>query len=99
MLAALALERLAQRLLGALPLLVGADGLVRPRGELDAHPVEPEARIQRVDRRADRVDLVSDLVERAVDVGVVRGEAPAPEEAVQPPLALVSRDEPEFREP
>ena len=94
--APLALERLAQGALGLLPLLVGADGLLRAGGELDPDVVEAEALVELVDARADRVDLVGDLVERAVDVGVVLGEGADPKEAVEHSLAFVAGHQAEF---
>src|SRR3954452_5145136 len=69
-LAPLPLERLAEGRLGALPLLVGPDRLLRAGRELDSDVVEAEALVELVDGRADRVDLVGDLVEGAVDVRV-----------------------------
>ena len=98
-LAALALERLAQPRLGALPLLVAADRLLRAGRELDPDVVEPEAGVELVDRLADRVDLVGDLVERAVDVRVVLGEGAHPEQPVQDALALVAGDVAELGQP
>ena len=86
------LERLAQRRLGRLPLLVGADRLLGLGRELDAHVVEAEARVELVDRLADVGHLVDDLVGRAVDVGVVLGEGAHPQQAVQHALALAPRD-------
>ena len=78
--------------LGLVPLLLAADGLLRARRELDPDVVEAEARIELVDALADRVDLVGDLLERAVDVGVVLGERANPQQAVEHALALVSVD-------
>src|SRR5919106_6449865 len=63
-LAPLALERLTQPGLGTLPLLVGADRLLRTCRKLDPDLVEAEARVELVDRLADRVNLVGNLLDR-----------------------------------
>src|SRR5919106_799330 len=62
--APLALERLTQPGLGTLPLLVGADRLLRTCRKLDPDLVEAEARVELVDRLADRVNLVGNLLDR-----------------------------------
>src|SRR3954454_11003667 len=97
-LAPLTLERLAQRALRPLPLLIGSDRLLRARRELHPHVLEAEALIELVDAEADRVDLVGDLIEGAVDVGVILSEGANPEEAVEDSLALVARDQAELGE-
>src|SRR5262249_18622946 len=85
--------------LRSLPLLVGADRLLRAGRELDAHLLEAEALVELIDSGADRVDLVSYLVERAVDVRVVLGEGTDSEQAVKDALALISGAEAELRQP
>ena len=82
----------AQRLLGDLPLLVGADRLLRPGRQLDADVLEPERRVELVDRLADVDDLALDLIGHAEDVGVVLGEGADAEQPVQDALALVAGD-------
>ena len=59
----------------------------------------PKRRVELVDRLADRVDLVGDLIGRAVDVRVVLGEGAHAQQPVQHALALVARDLPELGEP
>ncbi len=82
-----------------MPLLFGAHRLVGTGGELDFHVLEAEARVELVDRLADRGDLVGDLVFGAVDVGVVLGEGADAQQAVEDALALVAADPAELGEP
>ena len=98
-LAPLSRKRLAESVLGPLPLLIGADRLVGAGRELDPRLVETEALVELVDARADRVDLVGHLIERAVDVRVVLGEGAHPEQPMQDSLPLIARDEPELGQP
>src|SRR5438270_6993574 len=82
-------ERLFERSLGAIPLLVGAEALLRPcrelRARLQAEQVVEESR--EVDHR---VDLVLDLLLGDEDVCVVLGDVAHPEQAVQRPGELVA---------
>ena len=86
---AVALERLRQRGLGAVPQRVVADPLLRPRRELEAgleaeQPVDREAEVEA------RRDLVLDLLLGAEDVRVVLREAAHAQQAVQRARGLLA---------
>ena len=78
-------QGLGQGVLGGLPHLVAADGLVRPGGQLHVHLVEPERPVHLPDEADDAQHLVFHLLGQAVDVRVVLGEHPHAEETGEHP--------------
>ena len=83
------LERRAQRGLGEVPLLVGAELVLGPGRELEAR-LEPEQVVDELGEVEAAEDLVLDLLAGAEDVGVVLGDVPDAEEAVQRARQLVA---------
>ena len=84
-----ALERVLQRSLGEVPLLVRAELLLRPRRELEAslhaeQVVEVRGEVEAAE------DLVLDLLRRHEHVGVVLGDVLDPQQAVQGAARLVA---------
>src|SRR5947208_9442587 len=91
-------QRVRQPLLGYLPLLVGPERLGRPRGELETR-LEPEGAVPVLHLLQQHGDLALELIEAAVDVGVVLGELPHAKQARQRARALVAVQAPHVREP
>ena len=83
-------QRLAQRVLGAIPGLVGAEALVGAERELDRDVVEAEVLVDRERLPVERGHLRLDLLLGAEDVAVVLGEAAHPHDAVQRARRLVA---------
>ena len=67
---------------GLLPVLVGSHGVLGAGGELDV-VLEAELAVDLVDQTDDALDLLLDLVGGHVEVRIVLGEAPDPEQAVE----------------
>src|SRR3989454_6479921 len=82
-------QRVLQPPLGHRPLLVGPERLRRARGELEER-LEPERLVPVPHQPEHGRDLRLDLIEPAVDVGVVLRELPHAEEAGQRARALVA---------
>src|SRR5438552_11399013 len=82
------LQRVVQRPLGRLPLLVRSQRLGRARGELEER-VEREGLVPVADQLEERGNFVLELVGATVDVRVVLRELPHAEEARQGAGALV----------
>ena len=83
-------DRLAQDLLGLVPLGVGAEALLGPQRQLDLVFAEPEVAIDAVEQVAEGDDLVDQLVFAAEDVRVVLGELAHPQQPVQRAVRLVA---------
>ena len=88
---AVPLQRGFERGLRVIPLLVGAEPVLRARRELGARR-DAEAVVEVVDEVDHRVDLVLDLVLRDEDVRVVLGDVLHAQQAVQRPAALVAME-------
>src|SRR5579862_2741642 len=86
---AVALQRQLERRLGAVPLLVGAEALLRPGRELRAR-LEPEEVVEEPRVIDDRVDLLLDLVLGEEDVRVVLRDVPDAQQAVEGAGELVA---------
>ena len=89
-----------QRLGGLVPVLVGADRLLRRAGrQLEVEVVEPVV-AQQVEHEVQRaLELLGHLLLGAEDVGVVLGHAPHPGEAVHDARLLVAVHRAELEEP
>ena len=83
------LERGGEGRLGDVPLLVGAELVLRPRRELDLD-LEPELVVDRVAELEAAEHLVLDLLGRAEDVRVVLREHPHAQQAVERAGQLVA---------
>ena len=90
-------EGILQRPLGRLPLLVRSERLLGPRRQLEER-LEHEGLVPLADQLEQRGDLVLDLIQPAVDVGVVLRELPHAHEAGQRPRPLVAMQTPHVRE-
>ena len=85
------LERPSQRALGVVPLLVGAELVVRPRRQLRVRQLaHTEQVVEEVDVVEHRVDLLLDLILRAEDVRVVLAELARARQALQRAGRLVA---------
>ena len=77
------LQDLRHHPFGVVPQGIGADPLVRPRGELHQHLVEAEVAVDRQDEIVHLHALVGELLLGAEDVRVVLGEAAHAHQPVQ----------------
>src|SRR5688500_6384858 len=93
------LQRGLEGLLRAIPVLVRAHPARRPEADRDFHVVEPEGRVDRVEKLDERVDLRLHLVGRDVDVRVVLRERPDPRQPRRHPGALVAVEPAEVSQP
>src|SRR6185436_16502850 len=90
-------ERLAELLLGEVPLLVRAELVVGPERELDAY-VQVEEVVEVVGVVQARDQLVLNLLARAVDVRVVLDEVPHAQKTVEDSRELVAVQVPRLGE-
>ena len=96
---ALLLRRQPQRLGGLRPLLVGADALDRVAGrELEVEVLESVVAQEIEDEGEEAVELVAHLLLRAVDVGIVLGEAARSRESLDDAGLLVPIDRAELEQ-
>src|SRR5688572_4340769 len=94
-----ALERTLERLLGPIPGRVVPQLLRRPRRDFEVQ-LEPEVLSdETLDLIEAEKNLVFRLIERAEDVGVIHGEAPDAQQAVQHARFFVAVHVRDFRQP
>ena len=91
------LERPDEGVGGQVPLRVGADGFLRPGGQLH-FVVEPENRHDLGHELQDPQDFAFHLLRHAQDMGIVLGELAHPGEAVQHPGTLVAQHRAQLEE-